>query len=88
MHGYIDPCGCSEPQHGGLIRRYNFIQSLKAKKWDVVGIDLGEMAQVQGIQAQNLLKFDLTVKSLAAMNYRAFGIGRRIPVAQRFRPAK
>src|SRR4051812_13682064 len=26
MHGYIGPCGCSEPQQGGLVRRYNFIQ--------------------------------------------------------------
>ncbi len=83
MHGYVDPCGCSEPQNGGLIRRYNFIQSLltgastlEKARWDVVGLDLGELAQAQGIQLQNLLKFDLSVKSLARMNYRAFGIGR------------
>jgi len=82
MHGYIDPCGCSEPQYGGLIRRYNFIQSLvtgsatkKNEKWDVVGVDLGEFAQYKGIQEQNLLKFKLTVQSLAKSNYRAFGIG-------------
>ena len=43
MHGYTDPCGCTKPQYGGLTRRYNFIQSLKEKKWDVVGIDLGEL---------------------------------------------
>ena len=22
-HGYLQPCGCSEPQKGGLARRYN-----------------------------------------------------------------
>ena len=76
MHGYVDPCGCSEPQFGGLVRRYNFIESLKSKKWDVVGIDLGELASLEGIHAQRLLKFDLSVKALAAMNYRAFGIGK------------
>src|SRR5438128_1443661 len=43
MHGYTDPCGCTKPQYGGLTRRYNFIQALKEKKWDVVGIDLGEL---------------------------------------------
>jgi hypothetical protein len=75
MHGYIDPCGCSYPQYGGLVRRYNFIDSLKAKGWDVVGIDLGDLAPEQGIQAQKLLKFDLTMKSLATMSYRAIGIG-------------
>ncbi|HTU89637.1 MAG TPA: hypothetical protein VMF69_06030, partial [Gemmataceae bacterium] len=29
QHGYMLPCGCSEPQVGGLERRYNFIQLLK-----------------------------------------------------------
>ena len=76
MHGYVDPCGCSYPQYGGLPRRYNFIESLKQKKWDVVGVDLGELASLEGIQSQRLLKFDLTIKALAAMNYRAFGIGK------------
>lgn len=76
MHGYIDPCGCTEPQYGGLTRRYNFIQSLKTKNWDVVGIDLGELPQLQGIHAQNLLKYELSAKSLAAMNYKVIGIGR------------
>jgi hypothetical protein len=76
MHGFIDPCGCSEPQYGGLIRRFNFIQSLKAKKWDVVGIDMGELPSIKGIHEQNLLKYDLSIKALSAMDYRAVGIGR------------
>ena len=76
MHGYVYPCGCSHPQNGGLERRYNFIESLKARKWDVVGIDLGELPQVQGIHAQNLLKYDLSIKALSAMNYKVVGIGK------------
>jgi Cytochrome c554 and c-prime len=76
MHGYVDPCGCSDPQYGGLPRRYNFIQSLKAKKWDVVGIDLGELPATKGIHEQNLLKYELSVKALAAMDYKVIGIGR------------
>src|SRR5262249_31338309 len=76
MHGYVDPCGCSDPQYGGLPRRYNFIQSLKAKEWDVVGIDLGDLPATKGIHEQNLLKYHLTVKALAAMNYKVMGIGR------------
>jgi hypothetical protein len=76
MHGFIDPCGCSEPQYGGLIRRFNFIQSLKAKSWDVVGIDMGELPHIKGIHEQNLLKYDLSIKALSAMDYRAVGIGR------------
>ena len=76
MHGYVDPCGCSEPQYGGLPRRYNFIQSLKAKKWDVVGVDLGELPASKGIHEQNLLKYQLSVKALATMDYKVMGIGR------------
>ena len=81
MHGYIHPCGCSKPQYGGLIRRYNFIESLRAgiegkKGWDVIGIDLGELPQLQGIHAQSMLKYDLSMKALAKMNYRAVGIGK------------
>ena len=76
MHGFNDPCGCSDPQYGGLPRRYNFIQSLKDKKWDVVGIDLGELPQLKGIHRQNLLKYELSIRALGLMNYRAVGIGR------------
>jgi hypothetical protein len=76
MHGYNDPCGCSDPQYGGLTRRFNFIQSLKAKDWDVVGIDMGELPQLKGIHAQNLLKYELSIRALGAMNYKAIGIGR------------
>ena len=35
-HGYMQPCGCSDPQFGGLARRYNFVESLKARGWPVV----------------------------------------------------
>ena len=77
MHGHYDPCGCSDPQHGGLTRRYNFIKSLKDKKWEVVGVDLGELPSLEGIRQQELLKFGMSVRSLAAMDYRAFGIGVR-----------
>src|SRR5207244_102972 len=45
MHGYLLPCGCSEPQYGGLERRYNFIQSLKKRGWPVVAADLGDLPQ-------------------------------------------
>lgn len=76
MHGYVNPCGCSHPQNGGLERRYNFIESLKAKSWNVIGIDLGELAEAKGIQEQNALKYDLSVKALRKMGYRALGIGR------------
>jgi hypothetical protein len=76
MHGHYDPCGCSSPQYGGLTRRFNFVQALKAKNWNVVGIDLGELPSLKGIPKQNLLKYEMSIRALGAMNYRAIGIGR------------
>src|ERR1041385_4895052 len=43
-YGYLSPCGCSRPQKGGLERRANLIESLRAKGWEVVGVDLGDAA--------------------------------------------
>src|SRR5438876_848107 len=33
QHGYLQPCGCSRPQFGGLARRFNFLQTLKERGW-------------------------------------------------------
>ena len=85
MHGYVDPCGCSHPQYGGLIRRYKLIDLLKQKGWEVVGIDLGELATNKGLHEQNLLKFEHSLKALGHMGYRAVGIGKHelnLPLAE------
>src|SRR5262245_31839701 len=61
QHGYVLPCGCSDPQYGGLERRYNFLQTLKGRGWPVVALDLGDIPQLQGPQhlpnVQGLLKY-------------------------------
>ena len=42
--GYLEPCGCSEEQYGGLIRRFDFIERLhNQNKWPTVLIDLGSL---------------------------------------------
>jgi Cytochrome c554 and c-prime len=74
-YGYLSPCGCSRPQKGGLERRYNYINSLKAKGWPVVGLDLGDIAPPKGVPKQNLLKYKAAMESLASMGYVAVGLG-------------
>jgi hypothetical protein len=78
MHGYMLPCGCSDPQYGGLIRRMTFIDELKAKGWPVVGVDLGELAAdpKNGIQRQRELKLEYSMKALDVMGYKAVGLGK------------
>lgn len=74
MHGHMQPCGCSDPQYGGLSRRYNFIQSLRDKGWPVVAVDVGEIAQTHG--PQSMIKYTTSMKALELMNYSAVGLGR------------
>ena len=45
-----EPCGCSAPQKGGLVRRYNVFQLLEKKGWRIAGIDLGEIYPNKALQ--------------------------------------
>ncbi len=81
-HGYLLPCGCSEPQLGGLERRYNFLRLLKERGWAVVALDVGDVAQKEGIQGpvklpniQGMLKYVTSMKARKVMGYTAVGIG-------------
>ncbi len=71
QHGYMLPCGCSEPQYGGLERRYNFLQGLKDRGWPVLALDLGDINQKHGPaylqNLQGLLKYRYTMESLSKM---------------------
>jgi hypothetical protein len=72
-HGYMQPCGCSRPQLGGLTRRYNLIKMLEKRGWDVVSLDLGDVAPKGGFQT--MLKYTTSMKALKLMDVSAVGIG-------------
>ncbi len=75
--GLLQPCGCSRPQYGGLERRFNFMNGLRAKGWPVTGVDLGDIfpsKTVVGTQAE--MKYVLTMKALKEMGYVAVGLGK------------
>jgi hypothetical protein len=81
-HGYLLPCGCSDPQKGGLERRYNFLSLLKGYNWPVVALDVGDVAQKEGIEGpvkllnvQAMRKYVVSMKALQLMGYTAVGIG-------------
>lgn len=79
QHGYIQPCGCSKPQVGGLERRYTFMQLLKERGWPIVAVDLGDIAQKRGpaklANVQGLIKYRYSMMALKEMGYLAVGIG-------------
>ncbi len=73
-HGYLQPCGCSEPQLGGMERRYNFFQEVQVERgWPCVAVDLGDLAQRSGPQA--LLKYRYAMTCLQRLSYTAVGVG-------------
>lgn len=75
-HGYLQPCGCSKPQLGGLSRRYQFIETLKKRDWPVLAVDLGDLLDVpQSRGPQALLKYRTSMEALQKMGYAAVGIG-------------
>jgi hypothetical protein len=76
QHGYLQPCGCSPIQYGGLERRYNLIQELKKQKgWtNIVALDLGDIAQERG--PQKTLKYVTSMEALKLLGYAAAGVGR------------
>jgi hypothetical protein len=78
MHGYLQKCGCSHPQKGGLERRYNFIESLKARGWEVVGLDVGDVPHplpYTPTPKQTLAKYETAMQAMKVMGYRATVVG-------------
>jgi hypothetical protein len=75
-YGYLQPCGCSRPQLGGLERRSNFVASLRAKGWPTTGVDLGDVLPMSGVvPEQPVLKYAITMRALREMGYAAVGLG-------------
>ncbi|MFQ3649934.1 MAG: multiheme c-type cytochrome [Gemmataceae bacterium] len=81
QYGYLLPCGCSDPQIGGLERRYNLIQMLREAGWNPVPIDLGDVPQTAGPaylpNQQGVLKYVYAMKAMREMNYIGVGIGKQ-----------
>lgn len=73
QHGYLEPCGCSETQSGGLKRRADLIHKMEQREWPVVGFDLGGTVARSGRQQQ--IKFEALVEALKQINYQAVGVG-------------
>jgi len=81
-YGYLQPCGCSSPQQGGLERRFNLIQQLKGRGWNVVGLDVGDIlpkppenGEMPVPPAQTFKKYEYAMKAYQEMGYAAVGLG-------------
>lgn len=77
QHGYIEPCGCSPKQSGGLARRADLFRQLREdKKWPVLALETGGTLDDSRVtRRQSRLKFDMILDALNGMGYRALGLG-------------
>lgn len=77
MHGYIEPCGCSPRQSGGLARRSDLFRQLREeKKWPVLALETGGTLNAERVtRRQSSLKFDMILDALNGMGYRGLGLG-------------
>jgi nitrate reductase cytochrome c-type subunit len=76
-YGYIQPCGCSADQAGGLERLANFLDLLRGKGWPVVPLDLGDLPSDKAMQRQAVLKYGFTMRALREMGYAAVALGKK-----------
>jgi hypothetical protein len=76
---YLEPCGCTKGQLGGLIRLYDFLERLHKQDWPTIQIDLGTLTKfdptfAHGGPEQAKLKFDYAVKALKLLDYSALAL--------------
>jgi hypothetical protein len=78
QEGYLEPCGCSAEQIGGLIRRFDFIERLRTRNWPIRLVELGGLikdpAHARGGFEQSKIKFDYALKALKLMGYDAMAL--------------
>ena len=74
QHGYIEPCGCSEGQLGGLARRATLIDEMRDKGWPVTALDVGGLGN-NPTRKQGKAKYDMILKCLKDMRYAAVAVG-------------
>lgn len=77
-NGYMEPCGCSEDQSGGLIRLYDLVERLHQQHLPTAIIDLGGLiknpAGARGGFEQTKIKLDYAIRALALLKCSALAL--------------
>ncbi|GIX05131.1 MAG: hypothetical protein KatS3mg114_1000 [Planctomycetaceae bacterium] len=71
--GYLEPCGCSPLQSGGLGRRASLERQLRERGWPVVGLDAGGL--VKHSRKQDRIKLEAILNGLHMLNYQGVAAG-------------
>ena len=74
QHGYLEPCGCSETQSGGMARRADLVRIVTQDKgWELVGLDVG--GTLKRSRRQDQIKFEKLFEGFQKLHYSAVGVG-------------
>jgi cytochrome c554/c'-like protein len=74
QHGYLEPCGCSIHQLGGMARRADLVRILtEERKWPVAGLDVGGVPKRD--RRQDQIKYLALFDAFKMLNYSAVAIG-------------
>ncbi|MEM1061013.1 MAG: multiheme c-type cytochrome [Planctomycetota bacterium] len=73
VYGYLEPCGCSANQSGGVARRSSVFKTLEARGLPVAAVDLG--GSVRRSRKQTEFKFTALQDAMRDLGYRAMGLG-------------
>tara|TARA_R110001592_G_scaffold72115_3_gene220194 strand:+ start:67059 stop:68723 length:1665 start_codon:yes stop_codon:yes gene_type:complete len=72
-HGYLEPCGCTQNQTGGVSLLANLFKQIEDRKWPVTAFDLGGLVKRNRRQSQ--IKYETILASMKDMNYAGVGLG-------------
>ena len=77
QHGFLEPCGCTSGQTGGLARRADLMRTLRQdRQWPTAGLDLGgQLRDERAKRPQEQLKFETTRAALKLMDFDLAGLG-------------
>lgn len=74
QHGYLEPCGCTANQSGGMARRADLVRILtEERKWPVAGLDVGGTPKRN--RRQDQIKFVKLWEAFNSLNYGAVAVG-------------
>lgn len=74
-NGYIEPCGCTKGQLGGMKRRYAFVETLKKRGHIILPVSLGDIPS--GVNRQDEVKMQVMLHAFDIMGYVAHNLGEK-----------
>src|SRR5947209_7176684 len=72
QNGHLEPCGCSKPQLGGMLRRAGYLSS-PAAAGPSLRLDNGDLTEARGRQDE--LKAETSIQLLNQLGYTAINLG-------------